>query len=110
MVEHNKNTIDRPGKLLVVIKNQTEISKRGLDPGGIITLAAERARALTESNGTVVELIEGEGMVYGGAAVSATTQILYRHGRVEDDQRPAWASSWRRGAESACAAREGRNP
>jgi len=54
-------------RLLSVIRTQTEIAKLGLDLGGVMTLVAERAQALTHADGAVVELPEGEDMVYSAA-------------------------------------------
>jgi diguanylate cyclase (GGDEF)-like protein len=54
-------------RLLSVIRTQTEIAKLGLDLGGVMTLVAERAQVLTHADGSVVELPEGEDMVYSAA-------------------------------------------
>jgi len=54
-------------RLLSVIRTQTEIAKLGLDLGGVMTLVAERAQAMTNADGAVVELPEGEDMVYSAA-------------------------------------------
>ena len=53
--------------LLSVIRTQTEIAKLGLDLGGVMTLVAQRAQEMTKADGAVVELPEGEDMVYSAA-------------------------------------------
>jgi diguanylate cyclase (GGDEF)-like protein len=55
-------------RLLSVIRIQTEIAKLGLDLGGVMTLVAERAQQLTHADGAVVELPDGEDMVYSAAS------------------------------------------
>src|SRR5262245_28467636 len=57
-----------PTKLLAVITLQTEIARLGLDLQGVMTLVADRARLLTDASGGVVELAEGDYMVYRAVA------------------------------------------
>jgi len=54
-------------RLLSVIRTQTEIAKLGLDLGGVMTLVAQRAQELARADGAVVELPEGDDMVYSAA-------------------------------------------
>lgn len=61
-----------PSQLLSVIQTQTAIAKLGLDLNAVMTLVAEQAQEITNAKGAVVELDEGDDMVYravsGGAA------------------------------------------
>lgn len=65
-------------RLLRIIKTQTEIVKLGLDLGGVMALVAERAQKLTLADGAVVELAEGDEMVYRAACGSAEPQLGLR--------------------------------
>jgi diguanylate cyclase (GGDEF)-like protein len=64
--------------MLGVIKTQTDIVKLGLDLGGVMALVAERTQALTGAAGSVVELAEGEDMVYRAATGMAANQLGLR--------------------------------
>ncbi|WP_341678743.1 sensor domain-containing diguanylate cyclase [Niveibacterium sp. SC-1] len=57
-----------PEKLLEVIRIQTEVSRLGADLGGVMSLVAEEALGLIGADGAVIELAEGEDMVYRAAA------------------------------------------
>lgn len=61
-------------QLMDVISIQTEIAKLGLDMGGVMALVTERTLPLIGADGAVVELAEGEDMVY-----RATAGLLSRH-------------------------------
>lgn len=75
MVEKEDSEILRRNeRLLEVIKTQTEIAKQGLDLGAVMSLVAQRAQLLTGASGAVVELAEGEEMVY--RAVSGMAESL----------------------------------
>lgn len=65
-------------RLLEVIRIQTDIAKLGLDLGGIMNLVAQRARELTLGDGAVVELLEGDDMVYRAANGIAESQLGLR--------------------------------
>lgn len=65
-------------RLLEIIKTQTEIAKLGLDLGGVMALVAKRAQNLTSAAGAVVELAEGDEMVYRAACGSAEPQLGLR--------------------------------
>jgi len=67
-----------PEKLLEVIATQTEIVKLGLDLGGVMSFVAERAQTLTDALGAVVELAEGEEMVYRAASGLGKPQLGLR--------------------------------
>lgn len=66
------------GRLLEVIKTQSEIVKLGLDLGAVMTLVAERAQQLTSSVGAVVELAEADDMVYRAATGLAAQHLGMR--------------------------------
>lgn len=75
--------MDDPSKLsaermLGVIKTQTEIVKLGLDLNGVMALVAERTQTLTNASGAVVELAEGEDMVYRAVTGMAANQLGLR--------------------------------
>lgn len=65
-------------RLLKVIETQTEIARLGLDLGGVMDLVAHRAQGLTGAVGSVVELAEGEDMVYRAAAGIAESSLGMR--------------------------------
>jgi len=67
-----------PSILFEIIQAQTEIAKLGLDLGGVIAFVAERVQALTDAGGAIVELAEGEDMVYRAAAGMAQHQLGLR--------------------------------
>lgn len=50
--------------LLDIIKLQTDIAKLGLDLGGVMMHVTMRAKQMTGANGAVIELAEGDDMVY----------------------------------------------
>lgn len=64
--------------LMGVIQAQTEIAKVGVDLGAVMTVAAERAMSLTGADGSVIELAEGEDMVYRGVAGIASASLGLR--------------------------------
>jgi len=71
-----------PEVLLKIISIQTEISRQGLDLGGVMQLVCQRAGELCNASGAVVELAEGEEMVYRAASGLAQGQLGLRLGRV----------------------------
>ncbi|SDD67656.1 diguanylate cyclase with GAF sensor [Massilia sp. PDC64] len=64
--------------LLDIISIQTEIACQGLDLGGVMQLVSQRAATLCRSEGAVVELAEGNEMVYRAAAGLARAQLGLR--------------------------------
>ena len=58
-------------QLLAVIDTQTRIARLGLDVEGVMAVVAERAQALTGATGAVVEMVEGDNLVYRAATGSA---------------------------------------
>lgn len=67
--------------LLEIIQVQTEIAKLGLDLGGVMDLVSRRAQALTGAAGAIIELAEGNEMVYRAAAGIAEPQLGLRLSR-----------------------------
>jgi diguanylate cyclase (GGDEF)-like protein len=67
-----------PQVLTEIIRTQTEIVKLGLDLGGVVGFVAERVQRLTHAGGAVVELVEGEDMVYRAAAGMVRGQLGLR--------------------------------
>jgi diguanylate cyclase (GGDEF)-like protein len=67
-----------PAQLLAIIKTQTEIARLGLNLGGVMTMVAERALAITRATGAVVELVEGDDMVYRAVAGDAADMLGVR--------------------------------
>lgn len=55
-------------RLLDVIRTQTEITRQGLDLGGVMALVAERSQKLTGAAGAAVELAEKDDMIYRAAS------------------------------------------
>jgi diguanylate cyclase len=67
-----------PSRLLAVIRTQTEIAKLGLDLNGVMELVAQRAQTVTGAAGAVVELLDGNDMVYAAVAGIAQGQLGLR--------------------------------
>lgn len=65
-------------RLLAIIQMQTEISKAKLDLSGIMNLVAEKAMVLTGASGSVVELAEGDEMVYRAVSGTALSHLGLR--------------------------------
>jgi diguanylate cyclase (GGDEF)-like protein len=68
----------QPARLLEVIRIQGEVAALGPDLAAVMTLVVERASALTGAAGSVVELAEGDDMVYRAAAGCAEAQLGLR--------------------------------
>lgn len=67
-----------PERLLRIIAFQSEVARTRMDLGEVITRTAERSQELLEADGAVVELAEGEDMVYRGVAGLAAMQLGMR--------------------------------
>lgn len=67
-----------PAQLLTIIRVQTEIARLGVDLNGVMTLVAEQAQAITKATGAVVELAEGDDMVYRAVAGAASALLGLR--------------------------------
>jgi hypothetical protein len=62
-------------QLREIIRIQTEIATSDLDPAAIMQLIAERAQKQTRSTSGVIELAEGEDMVYAVTTGEATPYL-----------------------------------
>jgi diguanylate cyclase (GGDEF)-like protein len=75
-------TVQEPGlhsaDLMAIIEAQTEIARLGMDLGAMLSLVVERMQALTRAHGAIVEIAEGEDMVYRAAAGMAGGQLGMR--------------------------------
>jgi diguanylate cyclase (GGDEF)-like protein len=65
-------------RLLAVIETQNEIAAMALDTAAVMDFVANRARELTRAGGSVIELPEGDEMVYRVATGTAAAQIGMR--------------------------------
>ncbi|PRH83429.1 sensor domain-containing diguanylate cyclase [Arenimonas caeni] len=68
-------------RLREVIATQAQIARLGFDLGGVMDLVAARTLPLVRADGAVVELVEGDEMVYRGAAGTAARSLGTRIGR-----------------------------
>src|SRR6186997_1482398 len=67
---------DRSGEQLrAIIRTQTEIASGDLEPEAVMRLIAERAQELTGASSGVIELAEGEEMVYTATSGEATPYL-----------------------------------
>jgi diguanylate cyclase (GGDEF)-like protein len=64
--------------LMAIIQAQTEIAKLGMDLGAMLDLVADRMQTLTRAEGAIVEIAEGDEMVYRAAAGMARAQLGLR--------------------------------
>jgi diguanylate cyclase len=62
-------------QLRAIIRTQTDIVAGDLDPAGVMQLIAERAQELTRASAGVIELAEGEEMVYAVTSGEATPYL-----------------------------------
>lgn len=68
MADDRKQIQPDPARLLEIIGMQTDIAELGQDVGAIMDLVTLRAQQLTHAGGAVLELAEGEDMVYRAAS------------------------------------------
>jgi len=78
MDSRNGNISATPEVLLEIIRTQTEISQLGLDLGSVMAFVTERVQQLTGASGAIVELAEGDDMVYRAASGMARDQLGLR--------------------------------
>lgn len=64
MTDRSDSPGTRDTRLLEIIRTQTDIAKLGADLASVMAVVAARAQQLTAAAGAVVELAEGEEMVY----------------------------------------------
>jgi diguanylate cyclase (GGDEF)-like protein len=77
MADTTRDAIE-PRLLMEIIGVQTAIAQQGLDLGAVMALAAYRAQALTGATGAVIEMAEGDEMVYRSVAGSAESMLGLR--------------------------------
>jgi diguanylate cyclase (GGDEF)-like protein len=70
-------------RLLGVIQTQTDVAGLGLDLGAVMALVAVRAQELTGASGAVIELAEGDEMVYRAATGVAEPHLGMRLRRTD---------------------------
>jgi diguanylate cyclase (GGDEF)-like protein len=68
-------------RLMAIIKTQSEIAASDLDPNQVMHLVAKRAQELTDATSAVIELPEGDEMVYAVTAGEATPYLGIRMDR-----------------------------
>jgi diguanylate cyclase (GGDEF)-like protein len=68
-------------QLLAVIATQTEIARLGLDLGGVMGMVARQAQVITRAAGAIVELVDGNDMVYRAVVGLAEGQLGLRLSR-----------------------------
>jgi diguanylate cyclase (GGDEF)-like protein len=64
--------------LMAIIEAQTEIAKLGMDLGAMLDLVVNRMQSLTRAEGAIIEIVEGDEMVYRAAAGMAGSQLGLR--------------------------------
>ncbi|MBC3873796.1 sensor domain-containing diguanylate cyclase [Undibacterium flavidum] len=67
--------------LLEIIRIQTEIVKAGMDLGAVMALITEHSQKLTHADGAVIEICEGDEMVYRATSGIANPQLGLRISR-----------------------------
>ncbi|EHQ07859.1 diguanylate cyclase with GAF sensor [Leptonema illini DSM 21528] len=67
-----------PEKMLRIIQIQTEVVRLGLDLGAVMALVVMRMQTLMKADGAVIELAEGDDMVYRAASGIAEGQLGLR--------------------------------
>lgn len=65
-------------QLLAIIQLQTIIAHMGLDLGGVLALVVEKTPALVHADGAIIELAEGDDMVYRAASGIAADSLGLR--------------------------------
>jgi diguanylate cyclase (GGDEF)-like protein len=78
MAPHEERSEPTVTHLLAIIKTQTEIAKLGLDLEGVMQMVVQAAQTITGATGAVIELAEGDEMVYRAVAGTATRQLGLR--------------------------------
>jgi EAL domain-containing protein (putative c-di-GMP-specific phosphodiesterase class I) len=70
--------VDEAALLSRIIFVQGEIAQAGLDPHKVVDVVTRRAQELTHSTGAVVELLDGDELVYWSASGSVVPQLGMR--------------------------------
>ncbi len=81
VTEQQRRMTLSPDRLLDVIRVQTEIVQLGIDLDKVMSLVVEKSQALTGSQGGVIELAEGDEMVYRAVSGLAKSQLGLRLNR-----------------------------
>jgi EAL domain-containing protein (putative c-di-GMP-specific phosphodiesterase class I) len=71
---------DEAALLSRIVAVQGEIVQAGLDPHKVVDVVTRRAQELTHSTGAVVELLDGDDLVYWSASGNVTSQLGLRVG------------------------------
>lgn len=75
-MNHQNTFSSTQQSLFSVIRTQSDIARPGLSIDKIIELATERCMILSEADGAVIELAEGEDMVYRATSGLAAPQLF----------------------------------
>lgn len=67
--------LDEATLLSRIVSVQGEIVEAGLDPHKVVDVVTRRAQELTHSTGAVVELVDGDELVYWSASGNVTSQL-----------------------------------
>jgi len=67
--------LDEAALLSRIVSVQGEIVEAGLDPHKVVDVVTRRAQELTHSTGAVVELVDGDELIYWSASGNATSQL-----------------------------------
>ena len=70
--------LDEAALLSRIISVQGEIVQAGLDPHKVVDVVTRRAQELTHSTGAVVELVDGDNLVYWSASGNVSPQLGMR--------------------------------
>lgn len=76
-----KSQLPNNQTLLEIIRIQTDIVKAGMDLGAVMPLITEQSQKLTNADGAVIEICEGEQMVYRTTSGIANPQLGLRISR-----------------------------
>ena len=77
-MDSGTGNISAASVLMEIIQAQTDIAQLGLDLGGVMAFVTERVQRLTHAGGAIVELAEGDEMVYRAASGMAKPQLGLR--------------------------------
>ena len=72
-----------PDKLLKIIAIHSEVAQLGLDLGGVMALAVRRTLELVDAEGAVIELAEGDDLVYSAVSGAMEAQLGARVKRLK---------------------------
>jgi EAL domain-containing protein (putative c-di-GMP-specific phosphodiesterase class I)/putative methionine-R-sulfoxide reductase with GAF domain len=70
--------LDENALLSRIVSVQGEIAQAGLDPHKVVDVVTRRAQELTHATGAVVELLDGDELVYWSASGTVTSQLGMR--------------------------------